>query len=505
MSAINTIFTLLYRDRTREIDRYATHAAEIQAKQLRDVTRMLARTDYGRRYGISDRAGYRTYAARVPIVMYEHIAPQVERMLRGESRVLCGERTEWFAKSSGTTNAKSKYIPVPATHLRACHYRGGKDVLSLYLRNNPDSKILTHKGFALTGSLTEGDFGRLVKVGDLSAVLVKNFPRWARGMRVPSLDVALLEEWEEKLDRTSEALIRADLSSLSGVPSWMLVIVKEALRKTGMGTARELWPNLEVFFHGGIAFDPYREEYRRVLGEGVRYMETYNASEGFFGIQDDPSDSSMLLMLDYGVYYEFIPMETFDESDPSGAIPLHEVQCGVNYAMVISTLGGLYRYIIGDTVRFSSTAPYKFVITGRTKSFINAFGEELMVANADKALDAAAMATDARLKEYSAAPVFLTEEGKGYHHWVVEFEQLPRDMGLFAEVLDTSLKSLNSDYEAKRHKDISLQPPKVTVVGEGTFFGWMKEHNKLGGQHKVPRLSKDDAIVRRLIEISEGI
>ncbi|KGL50250.1 GH3 auxin-responsive promoter family protein [Porphyromonas cangingivalis] len=504
MDTLTSLYTLLYRKRPSQIAGYATHAMEIQARQLREITRMLARTEYGRKHGITDRIGYSTYAERLPIVMYEDLAPYVERMLAGEQRVLCGERTEWFAKSSGTTNAKSKYIPVPPTHLSRCHFRGSKDVLSLFIRNNPETKVLSHKSFALSGSLSKGSYGRFIKAGDLSAVLVSKFPIWARSLRVPSIEVALLEEWEEKLDRTSDALVRADIATLSGVPSWMLVIVKEAMRKAGAKTAKELWPDLEVFFHGGIAFDPYRDEYRRVLGEGVKYMETYNASEGFFGIQDDPSDSSMLLMLDYGVYYEFIPMDVFDESDLTNAIPLHKVSQGINYAMVISTLGGLYRYIIGDTVRFTSTAPYKFVITGRTKSFINAFGEELMVANADKALDRAAKESGARLREYSAGPVFLTEEGKGYHHWVVEFEEEPKDIARFASLLDEGLKALNSDYEAKRYKDISLQPPLVTVVREGTFFGWMKEHGKLGGQHKVPRLSKDDSIIRRLIELSDG-
>lgn len=503
MDLLTSLYIMLYRRRPHEISEYATAAIAIQARQLREITRMLARTEYGRKYGITTDVGYSTYAERLPIVTYEGIAPYIERMLAGEQRILCGERTEWFAKSSGTTNAKSKYIPVPPTHLRRCHFQGGKDVLSLFIRNNPDTKLLSHKSFALSGSLSGGDHARFVKTGDLSAVLVSKFPTWARSLRVPSIEVALLEEWEEKLDRTSDALMRADLATLSGVPSWMLVIVKEAMRKSGAKSAKELWPHLEVFFHGGIAFDPYREEYRRVLGEGVKYMETYNASEGFFGIQDDPSDTAMLLMLDYGVYYEFVPMDVFDENDLSGAIPLHKVSTGTNYAIVISTLGGLYRYVIGDTIRFISTAPYKFVITGRTKSFINAFGEELMVANADKALNSAAQETGAMLREYSAGPVFLTEEGKGYHHWVVEFEKEPEDSSLFASLLDEHLKRVNSDYEAKRYKDISLQPPHVTVVREGTFFSWMKEHGKLGGQHKVPRLSKDDAIVRRLIELSE--
>ncbi|MDO4770879.1 GH3 auxin-responsive promoter family protein [Porphyromonas sp.] len=503
MDTLTSLYTLLYRRRPREIDAYAARAMEIQARQLRDITRMLARTEYGREHGITGRAGYSAYAAQLPIVTYEDIAPYIERMLAGERRILCGERTEWFAKSSGTTNAKSKYIPIPPTHLRRCHYQGGKDVLTLYIRNNPDTKILSHKSFALSGSMSQGEFAPFVKVGDLSAALIKQFPAWARGLRVPSMEVSLLEEWIEKLDRTSEALMKSDISTLSGVPSWMLVIVKEAMRKAGVKTAKEMWQNLEVFFHGGIAFDPYREEYKRVLGEGVRYMETYNASEGFFGIQDDPEDSSMLLMLDYGVYYEFIPMDEFDEHNLGGAIPLHKVDTGVNYAMIISTLGGLYRYVIGDTIKFTSTAPYKFVITGRTKSFINAFGEELMVGNADHALNYAAQECGARLKEYSAGPVFMTEEGKGCHHWVVEFEEAPQDIEKFSTLLDEKLQALNSDYEAKRYNNIALQPPMVTVVREGTFFAWMKEHGKLGGQHKVPRLSKDDKIIRRLIELSE--
>ena len=503
MDMITPLFRTLSAPRLRQLRNYKEIPDLLQANQLRRVMERLSSTRYGFAHSIYADSGYREFRERVPVVTYEDIAAEIREMLMGGSNILIPGRCLWFSKSSGTTNAKSKYLPVPDDHLRDCHYRGGMDTVRIYLQNNPESNFFSHKGYSLTGSFDEHNFAPDVHTGDLSAILIERMPALGQVVRTPAKELLLLDRWEEKLDRISDALIREDVGNLSGVPSWMLHVVKESMRKANVSVATDMWRNLEVFFHGGIAFDNYRPEYRHILGEGVRYMETYNASEGFFGIQDDPEDRSLLLMLDYGIYYEFIPMSDFNEGSRD-AIPLTQVQEGVNYAMVTSTLGGLYRYLIGDTVKFTSTEPYKFIITGRTKAFINAFGEELMVTNADTALAIVGERLGFKVNEYSAGPVFMTDKGQGYHHWVLELEGNAHTPQILAEALDRELRILNSDYDAKRQSDISLQMPVVEVVSPGTFYNWMERHSKLGGQHKVPRLSKDTHIVDQLLEIAKG-
>lgn len=488
--------------RRRQLEGYRTDAHNIQLEQLEKISKTLARTKYGAEIGINSRTTYGRYAKKVPIVKYEDIAPRIQQMLLGERHILTDERTSWFSKSGGTTNAKSKYIPTNPRHLNQCHFKGGLDSILIYLLNHPESNILGHKAFALAGTYdTSIHNDRTIHTGDLSAVLLMKMPSFGRLLRVPDIDIVLYPEWERKLDLITDAIIQEDISNISGVPSWMLSVMKELLRKSGKQTIREIWPNLEVFFHGGIAFTPYEKEYRKILGEGVNYMETYNASEGFFGIQDDPVDRSMLLMLDYGVFYEFIPMDQYDEDhlQDCPTVPLSGIELGKNYAMIISNLGGLYRYVIGDTISFTNDSPYKFIITGRTKSFINAFGEELMVTNADEAFARLNEEFNCKIREYTAGPVFLSEKGKGYHHWVFEWEEAPNEMSIFAKRFDEVLQELNSDYEAKRYKDFSLQPPVIDVVPKGTFYKWMKEKGKLGGQHKVIRLSKNDDIVQEVL------
>lgn len=494
--------------RAKQLERYHFDADLIQEHQLNRVISTLSRTKYGAELCIQRRTSYKRYTKQVPLVKYEHIAEKIEQMLQGQKHVLTDERTSWFAKSGGTTNAKSKYVPANQLHLKNCHFKGGLDATFIYLLNHPESELFAHKAFALAGSYDKTfTSGRDIHTGDLSAVLLMKMPAFGRMLRVPSVDLVLYPEWERKLDLVTDAILKEDISNISGVPSWMLSVMKELLRKSGLSTIKELWPNLEVFFHGGIAFGPYEKEYHKVLGEGVNYQEIYNASEGFFGIQDDPSDRSMLLMLDYGVFYEFIPMDQFDENDLQNCptIPLQDVELGKNYAIVISTLGGLYRYIIGDTVSFTSRDPYKFIITGRTKSFINAFGEELMVTNADEAFNRLSEELNIKIREYTAGPVFLTEKGKGYHHWVLEWEDAPADMDYFAKRFDEVLQELNSDYEAKRYKNFSLQPPRIDVVPQGTFYEWMRAQGKLGGQNKVIRLTKNDEIVRELLAIAQNM
>lgn len=505
MDIKTAILKRLASNRARQLEDYITEADVIQSEQLKRIISTLNRTKYGKELEVNHRMTYVKYSKKVPLVKYEHIADKIDRMLLGERLILTDERTSWFAKSGGTTNAKSKYVPANPLHLKSCHFKGGLDSTLIYLLNHPESHLFGHKSFALAGSYDKVTHAkRSIHTGDLSAVLLMKMPSLGKMVRVPDISLVLHPEWEYKLDAVTDAILEEDISSISGVPSWMLSVMKELLRKSGKATIKDIWPNLEVFFHGGIAFTPYEKEYRKVLGEGVNYQEIYNASEGFFGIQDDPNDRSMLLMLDYGVFYEFIPMDHFDEADLQNnpTIPLQDVELGKNYAMVISTLGGLYRYIIGDTVSFTNNAPYKFIITGRTKSFINAFGEELMVTNADEAFARLNVELNCKIREYTAGPVFLSEKGKGYHHWVLEWEDMPEDMEYFAQRFDEVLKELNSDYEAKRYKDFSLQPPVIDVVPKGTFYEWLKEKGKLGGQHKVIRLTKNDEVVREVLDIA---
>lgn len=491
--------------RLRAIEQYQDNAEQIQLRQLRRILERTARTDFGRRHGIEPRLMYRQFAERTPVADYELVKADVERMVAGEADVLVPGKVKWYAKSSGTTNDKSKYIPVPYTHLQDCHYRGGSDALWLYLRNYTDTRFFSTKGLVLGGSHAPVSEG-VSRAGDLSSILVQHMPKLGELVRVPSTETLLMSEWGEKMKAVVREVAHANVGSLSGVPSWMMVMLKDVLAYTGASNISEVWPNLEVFFHGGISFEPYREAYRALIpSERMRYEETYNASEGFFAIQDDPNDRGMRLMLDYGVFYEFLPLEQLDESgdgplaEPTAPLPIWEVQAGVNYAMLITTLGGLHRYLIGDTVEFTSLNPYRIVITGRTKHFINAFGEELMVGNADKALAKVCQELGAKVSDYTAAPYFYHEEGKGRHDWLVEFEVAPSDLALFAERLDKELQSLNSDYEAKRYQDITLRPLSLTVAPTGLFHRWLDTSGKLGGQHKVPRLANSRKYLDQLL------
>ena len=494
----------LSKRRAKQLRRYITDPEGIQAEQLRQITRDLSYTEYGQQYGITHRVGRASYTNRVPLVRYEELAPYIERMMQGEKQILVREPIRWFAKSGGTTNAQSKYLPINTRHLHRCHYRGGMDTILIYLLNHPESRFFEYKSFALAGSYDHFSPNPLIRTGDLSAILLMRMPVLGRMLRVPDISIALHPEWETKLELITDAIMKEKIVSISGVPSWMLSVMKRLLEKSGQENIRQLWPELEVFFHGGIAFEPYHKEYQKVLGEGVHYQETYNASEGFFGIQDDPNDPALLLMLDYGVYYEFIPMEQYDDTRLAEltTLPLHEIELGKNYALVISTLGGTYRYLIGDTVSFTQKNPYKFIITGRTKSFINAFGEELMVTNADTVIARLNEELQCQLKEYTAGPVFLTTEGKGYHHWVMEWEVPPANMEEYRQRFDQLLQEVNSDYQAKRHHDFSLQAPRIDVVPPGTFYRWLQSHQKLGGQNKIIRLTKDDSMVREILAIA---
>lgn len=504
MDILTHIVYQYFRLRHRQIDRYAEESEEIQLQQMSNLVRKAKHTSWGEKYGYRYIRTYSDFKNRFPLQTYDMIKADVKRMINGEANVLWPGTCRWFAKSSGTTRDKSKFLPVTPDILKHCHYQGGFDTVSLYLRNNPDSCFFRHKGLILGGSHSPSPLNGQAHYGDLSAVLLQNLNPLVNLIRVPKKETILMNEWESKIKAIVEQTCRADVNSLSGVPSWMLVLLKAILKKTGKQYLTDVWPNLEVFFHGGISFEPYREQYKSLIpkGDKMHYMETYNASEGFFGIQDNPYDHALLLMLDYEVFYEFVPINELNSDNPH-VVPLSEVELGKNYALVISTSGGLWRYLIGDTVRFTSIHPYKFIISGRTKHYINAFGEELMVNNADQAIRIASLKTGAIVKEYTAAPLFLLDKAKGKHQWLIEFEQEPVSIADFARILDEALRSLNSDYEAKRYKEISLQPLEVIVAPEGTFYAWLRSKDKLGGQHKIPRLSNNRQILEELLKIKE--
>ena len=502
MSGTRILWDVYFASRFKEIDLYATQAERLQAEVMQRLLSRAANTEWGRLYDYAGIKSYDDFRRRVPLQTYDDVKPYVERMLGGEQNLIWPTDIHCFAKSSGTTNDKSKYLPVSGESLQDTHYRGGKDCVAIYLSQHPNSRLFAGKALILGGSHSPNSWDKDSIIGDLSAILIENLNLLAKLIRVPDKQIALMEHFEPKIEAIANATINVNVTNLSGVPSWMLVLLKHIMSKTGKDNIRDVWPNLEVFFHGGVAFAPYREQYREIIrGEGMSYMETYNASEGYFGTQNDPSDPGLLLMIDYGVFYEFIPLEDVGRPNPR-AYCLSEVELGRNYAMVISTSAGLWRYLIGDTVRFTGRDPYKFVITGRTKHFINAFGEELIVDNAERGLSAACDATGARITDYSAAPVFMDRNAKCRHQWLIEFAQPPSDMSLFVHTLDNKLKQVNSDYEAKRQNDLALQLPEVIVARRGLFHDWLESKGKLGGQHKIPRLSNTRDYMEEMLKLN---
>ena len=503
MISLTSIVRNAFLSRQKELERHDNEAEELQAGVLKYLLANGRHTAYGRQHGMGGMNGYEDFAAGVPLNTYEELKAGIDRMRHGEANVLWPGVVKWYAKSSGTTNDKSKFIPVSHDGLKNLHYKGGTDAVALYLRNNPKSRMFDGKGLILGGSHSPNYNVRNSIVGDLSAILIENINPLANLVRVPKKQTALLSDFEVKRDRIAHETVHKNITNLSGVPSWMLSVLTRVMELSGKQHLQEVWPNIEVFFHGGVAFTPYRKQYEQLITTPhMHYMETYNASEGFFGLQSDPTDPSMLLMLDYGVFYEFIPMDEFDNPHPT-VVPLTGVQVGVNYAMVITTSCGLWRYIIGDTVKFISTNPYKFVITGRTKSFINAFGEELIVDNAEQGLAYACQKTGAEVLEYSAAPVFMDGNAKCRHQWLIEFSRQPDNLQAFAQALDSKLQQLNSDYEAKRYKDITLQHLEVIQARAGLFNDWLKSRGKLGGQHKVPRLSNSRTTMEQLLRFAD--
>ena len=500
MAIIPSVIKWLNARRINQIEQFKKYPVKTQEETLNKLLTEAAGTEWGNKYGYSSISTVKDYQSRVPVQSYEEIIPFVERLRKGESNLLWPGEINWFAKSSGTTSTKSKFIPISHESLEGCHYRGARDILIIYALNKPDTGIFSGKGLILGGSHRINQFSNHSLYGDLSAILIENAPAWVELFRTPKKKIALLDDFEEKLDLITKSTINENVTNISGVPSWYLTLIKYILAYSGKSDLLEVWPNLEVFFHGGISFTPYRELYRKLINsDRMNYMETYNASEGFIGIQDDPDNPDMLLMLDYGIFYEFIPADKFNTDSPP-AYTVGEVETGVNYAIVISTNGGLWRYMIGDTIVFSSLNPLRFHISGRTKHFINAFGEEIIIDNADKALESACKGTGAIISEYSAGPVFMSAASRGSHEWIIEFEKEPDDINRFIDLLDDTLKSINSDYEAKRHKDINLIKPLVRSAPKGTFNKWLKAKNKLGGQNKVPRLSNTREYLEELYQ-----
>lgn len=498
MAFIPSLISWLNAKRLSQIELIKKYPVETQQEVLFRILSKASRTEWGLKYKYASVSSVKEFQELVPIQSYEDLMPFIERLRKGENDLLWPGKIRWFAKSSGTTSSKSKFIPVTRDALEDCHFRGAKDILIIYTVNNPSTRIFTGKGLTLGGSHKINEFSNDSLYGDLSAILIENAPFWVELIRTPRHDVALTEDFEKKLELITQKCVKENVTSMSGVPSWYLTLIKSILSYTGKSNLLEVWPNLEVFFHGGINFTPYREVYNQLIrGNQMHYMETYNASEGFFGIQDDPARDDMLLMLDYGIFYEFIPAENIASANPT-VLTIGEVEPGRNYAMVISTNGGLWRYLIGDIIYFTSVFPFRFRIAGRTKHFINAFGEEVIVDNAEKALFEACRATGAIVLEYTAGPVFMDASTKGGHEWLIEFEKEPSDINQFINTLDETLQSVNSDYEAKRFRDINLVRPVIRSVPPGTFNNWLKLKNRYGGQNKVPRLSNDRDIIEEI-------
>lgn len=503
MKLINDIVIWFMKKRFERIEHFKKYPVETQQGVLDELLQTARFTEWGIRYGYGQIKTAKEFSEQVPVSTYEDLFPFIERVLKGEPNVLWPSSADWFSKSSGTTNARSKYIPVSAESLEECHYKGGKDMMTLLVQNRPNTSVFDGKGLSIGGTLHPNPYDKDTQAGDISAIIVNNLPSWAQYLRTPPLEIALLDEWEEKISRMVEVCSEENVTNMLGVPTWAIVLLDRILEKRKAGNMLEIWPDFQVFVHGAVSFAPYRDLFKSKFfpSSSVDYMEVYNASEGYIAVQDDLSKiGEMLLMLDYGIYYEFVPMGEVHKKYPK-TLTLDEVELNTNYALLMSTNAGLWRYMIGDTVKFTSKYPFRLKVSGRTKHFINAFGEEVIVENADVSITEACLQTNAKIREFTAAPVFMDESGKGGHEWVLEFETQPDDFSRFCSVLDAKLREVNSDYDAKRYKDIALVPPIVHQVPEGTFYQWMNNRGQLGGQHKVPRLSNERSYVEGLLEL----
>ncbi len=498
MKILSPTLSRLARLRLNAIERWMTDPIAAQRDMLQHLVTAGQYTEFGKRYGLSKTFTIKAFKVAVPIHTYEDLKPYIDRMMAGEENVLWNTPIEWFAKSSGTTSDRSKYIPVSKESLDENHFQGSKDVLTMYYKNFPESDLLTGKGLVVGGSHTVAQVNDNVQYGDLSAVLMQNMPFWGQWLRTPEISIALLDEWERKIEQLAQSTSYENVTSLSGVPTWTMLLIKRILEIRQKETLAEVWPNLELYMHGGVSFVPYRDQFEKLIGKPVNFLDMYNASEGFFAAQTHPNEDGMLLFLEHGIFYEFMPVEEYGNENPK-TIGLKDVQIGKNYAPIISTTGGLWRYLLGDTIQFTTTFPFRIKVSGRLKHYINAFGEEVIVDNTDKALAVACEKTGALVMDYTAAPIYFSGNSNGAHQWLIEFQQQPIDLQLFTYELDSALRSINSDYDAKRYKDIALRQLIITPLPNGTFNSWLRSKGKLGGQHKVPRLSNDRVFVEEVL------
>lgn len=501
MALLNSIFTWFMKKRIHQIELFMKYPHDVQEEWFQSLISTAEATEWGKKYDYTSILTPEIFKERVPIQDYDDIKGYVDRMIKGEQNILWPSDIKWFAKSSGTTSDRSKFIPVSEEALEECHFQGGKDMLTIYCHNRPENRVFTGKSVVIGGSSQINNFSPDSYYGDLSSILIRNLPFWAEFKRTPNMEVTLNPNFEEKIEQIAQITIKENVTSLAGVPTWNIVMAKRVLEITGKDNLLEVWPNLEFYGHGGVSFRPYREQFHKLIpSDRMYYLENYNASEGYFGLQDESDSEDLLLMLDYGIYYEFLPTERMHEENPT-TLRLDQVELGKNYALIISTNAGLWRYKIGDTIKFTSLSPYRFQISGRTKQYINTFGEEVIVDNAEQALAEASKLTNARIKDYTAGPVYFRDAEAGAHEWVIEFEQQPKDFKRFCEILDAKLREINSDYDAKRFKNMALRPPIVHNAPSDTFYKWMKSRGKLGGQNKVPRLSNNREYLDPLLKI----
>ncbi|MBL7738299.1 MAG: GH3 auxin-responsive promoter family protein [Chitinophagaceae bacterium] len=501
MSLLSPAISSLARMRLWRIEAWKDHPENAQREVLQDLVTSAQYTEFGRKYHFHELFNIHSFKQAVPVHEYDDIKPYIERIMQGEQNVLWNTPVYWFAKSSGTTSDKSKFIPVSDESLEDGHFKAAKDVLTMYYQFNPESALLTGKGLVIGGSHSINPMNNEAQYGDLSAVLLQNTPFWGHWLRTPDLSIALMDEWENKIEKLAASTIKENVTSISGVPTWTLVLFKRILAITGKQTMSEVWPSLELYMHGGVSFTPYKEQFEKLIGKKINYLEMYNASEGFFAAQERPGDDGMLLFTDHGIFMEFMPVSEYGKKFPH-TIGLNDVEPGKNYALIISTNGGLWRYIVGDTVQFTSVKPYRIKVSGRLKHYINAFGEEVIVDNTDKAISIASQKTGAVVNDYTAAPVYFSDSSNGAHEWLIEFEKEPESLESFAREMDAALKSINSDYEAKRHKDIALRPPIIHSLRKGVFTEWLRHKGKLGGQHKVPRLSNERKFLEEILQLA---
>ena len=500
MKLLSPVISRLARMRLWGVENWISFPISAQRNVLQHLVTQAQYTEFGRKYKFSRLFTVKDFKERIPIHEYDDLKPYIQRMMAGEENILWNTPINWFAKSSGTTSDKSKFISISEESLKDIHFKASKDVLTNYYKNFPDSDLLTGKSLVVGGSHQVNSLDEDIQYGDLSAVLMQNTPFWGNWIRTPELSIALLDEWESKIEQLAKSTIDENVTSLAGVPTWTIILIKKILEISGKKTLKEVWPNLELYMHGGVSFTPYRDQINQLIGTPINYLEMYNASEGFFAAQNMPDDEGLLLFTDHGIFYEFLPVEEYGKTN-ARTIGLKQVELNKNYAPVITTNGGLWRYLLGDTIEFTSLRPFKIKVTGRLKYYMNAFGEEVIIDNADKAIAIASGKTNSVVKDYTAAPVFFTENNNGAHEWLIEFETPPEDLNLFTLQLDEALKSVNSDYEAKRYKNIALRLPIVHSLKENTFNKWLKSKGKLGGQHKVPRLSNERKMIEEILLI----